>query len=99
MTAPQATNNNIHVSTEDKRLKLTHTSVAANNNNAMFLEDGLLPLSLDFCLSPINIFNGHLQGNKLMHVNKPVYDHHHYWVQYIVYLSLNQRFAVSGSIQ
>jgi hypothetical protein len=43
MTAAQATNNNIQISIEAKRLKLTNTNIAANNSNAIFLEDCAVP--------------------------------------------------------
>lgn len=72
MTAPQITSNNTQVNTEEKRLKLTNTNTAVNNNNAIFSEGLFVPLLLDFWFSRVDMFTGALQENRLVHVNKRV---------------------------
>lgn len=78
MTAPQITSNKTQVNTEEKRLKLTITNTAVNNNNAIFSEGLFVPLLLDFRFSRIDMFTGVLQGNRLVHVNKRVGEQNRY---------------------
>jgi hypothetical protein len=87
------------VSIEEKRIILTNTNTAANNNNAIFLEDCAVSWGEFFCLSLIKILSCLFLENRLALVNKRVVAQHHYWVQYMARLTLNQTCVGFGSTQ